>query len=100
MLASQGLSSDVKLTSKFYFVFIINFFPCWPTGYGSDYEDESMRYPAPNGMIPGSQGSSYGPDSDRIHRDSPPNAYNQQIVPGNLNYWGQLQSFDDWDYVR
>ncbi|KAK3697739.1 hypothetical protein QZH41_001479 [Actinostola sp. cb2023] len=48
-------------------------------GYGSDYEDESSRYPAPNGMIPGTQG--YGPDGDRLHRDSPPNSYNQQIVP-------------------
>lgn len=65
------------------------------TGYGSDYEDESSRYPvASNGMIPG---TGFGPDSDRIHRDSPPNSYNQQIVPGNHSNTMEQPSFDEWD---
>lgn len=69
-------------------------------GYGSDYEDESSRgYHAPNGMIPGTQ--NFGPEvTDRLHRDSPPNSYNQQIVPGNhRNRVDPLPSFDEWDDV-
>lgn len=67
------------------------------TGYGSDYEDESSRYPAPNGMIPGTH--NFGPESDRLHRNSPPNSYNQQIVPGNHSNRVEQPSFDEWDFV-